>query len=520
QVVQPLVTNDVGDIFTDGDGNRYLTNPAGIITSATDAAGNLLTGVTGNINALTQDVITQVLDPISGLLNTVTTTVPVSTSNVGDIFTDSGGNRYLTDLAGVITAATDPTGNLLTGATGNVASLTEQVVQPLAVTGIGDIFTDSGGNRYLTDLAGAITAATDAAGNLLTGVTGNVADLTEQVVRSLPTSSAGDIFTDAAGNRYITDLGGRVTAAIDATGSAIAGVTGVVADSGSGVFVLLNAAGSPSTRSVPALVELTALSLSNPGSPPTSPRNPAPAPTPTPGDESDQTPPVPTPRPNQPALVFGEEPRRSAFTGDRANRVNGTAKPNKVRGSRASDAILGRGGNDRMQGRGGDDWLSGGLGNDKLSSGSGNDILKGGAGSDRLLGGRGDDLLFGGTGSDRLKGGKGRDVLVGGAGQDLLIGSDSPDQFVFDKASHGGDTIRRFRSNDLIDIRDIFARTAFTASSAAEQFRRFVSITQVGTGTVIGIDADGNGAGTGFRTLATLDFVDADAISSKNFIVR
>lgn len=105
----------------------------------------------------------------------------------------------------------------------------------------------------------------------------------------------------------------------------------------------------------------------------------------------------------------------------------------------------------------GPESLSGGPGADTLSGDSGDDLLRGGLGNDSLTGGGGNDTLFGGMGNDTLFGGDGNDLLLGRMGEDYLVGGDDNDQFLFEGADRGADTIADFsRGYDKILISSAF----------------------------------------------------------------
>ncbi len=164
------------------------------------------------------------------------------------------------------------------------------------------------------------------------------------------------------------------------------------------------------------------------------------------------------------------------------NVINGTAAANVLNGTAGVDQINGLGGNDTLSGLGGDDALDGGIGNDRLDGGTGADAMTGGAGNDTyvvddagdsivelaaegtdvvetslagytladnvetligtvatgqtltgnalanvITGGDGGDTLGGADGNDTLTGGLGADVAYGGAGVDKLYGGDDND---------------------------------------------------------------------------------------------
>ncbi|WP_416673345.1 Calx-beta domain-containing protein [Egbenema bharatensis] len=205
--------------------------------------------------------------------------------------------------------------------------------------------------------------------------------------------------------------------------------------------------------------------------------------------------------------------------------TRGTSKPELIRGNWRNDVIYGGDGNDTLiGGRGkpgfGHDRLYGGKGNDLLDGGNGNDSLDGGKGNDTLYGGKGRDLLIGGEGNDRLVGGQGHDILIGGKGNDTLTGGKGRDMFVFHRLDEGVDLITDFNPNeDLIDLRRIFANPIYTAENRFAQFRKFVQLEQVGSNTEVRIDADGNGEGTAFTSIAVLRNRSADTLQVRNFVM-
>jgi hypothetical protein len=116
--------------------------------------------------------------------------------------------------------------------------------------------------------------------------------------------------------------------------------------------------------------------------------------------------------------------------------------------------------NDFLFGFGGNDLIFAFGGNDTAFGGRGDDLIFGGDGKDSLFGEKGNDGISGGDGNDHLSGGDGNDFLVGGAGHDDLFGGRGSDKFVIRQGT-GVDTVKDFRSNDQIDLRDFgFASAA------------------------------------------------------------
>ncbi|MBE9180560.1 type I secretion C-terminal target domain-containing protein [Oculatella sp. LEGE 06141] len=206
--------------------------------------------------------------------------------------------------------------------------------------------------------------------------------------------------------------------------------------------------------------------------------------------------------------------------GKRGNAMMGSNANNDMRGGVNKDRLKGLGGDDRLFGMGGSDKISGGAGKDYIRGGAGRDRITGGSGNDRLFGNGKHDRLLGGGGKDRLLGGNGDDVLVGGAGNDTLVGGKGKDTFVFNSLKDGVDRIRKFESaDDLIDLRSIFKAPQFSADNRFAQFKQYIQLEQVGSSTQVKIDSDGNGSGTTFTTLMTLQNVSVDNVSSTNFIL-
>ena len=161
-------------------------------------------------------------------------------------------------------------------------------------------------------------------------------------------------------------------------------------------------------------------------------------------------------------------------------------------GNAGANWLAGDSGNDFLQGEGGQDDLWGEQGSDTLIGGAGADILRGaGAGGDpddglkdwasyrtasgavtvnlanlalntgdaagdtyvsievfegsrfgdQLIGDAQANTFYGAAGEDSLFGGGGQDVLSGGIGYDRLEGGAAADQFLFNRADGGGDTI-------------------------------------------------------------------------------
>jgi len=163
-----------------------------------------------------------------------------------------------------------------------------------------------------------------------------------------------------------------------------------------------------------------------------------------------------------------------------------------------------------LKGKGSSDRINAGGGNDTLKSGGGNDTSKGCGGRDLVQGDGGNDSLLGYGGDDILVGGKGFDTLNGGGGRDM---------FVFKGLNEGKDKILGFSSEDIIDLRSIFAQPQFADAKSETRFLKYVQLTQVGASTEVKVDMDGIGAGKTFTTLATLSNTGIGAVGSRNFVI-
>ena len=71
--------------------------------------------------------------------------------------------------------------------------------------------------------------------------------------------------------------------------------------------------------------------------------------------------------------------------------------------------------------------------------------------------------------------------------------------------------------DDLIDLSTIFASGNYPADSSFAQFRTYVSLVQIGNATQVQVATDETA--TEFTSLATLRGIQADTLSSANFIL-
>jgi len=148
--------------------------------------------------------------------------------------------------------------------------------------------------------------------------------------------------------------------------------------------------------------------------------------------------------------------------------------------------------------------------------------IYGNGGNDTLTGGRRSDFLVGGPGNDVLNGSTGRDIIVGGGGNDTLTGGAGRDMFGYKTVNQGTDLVKDFTPElDVIDLRTIFKQNAFQASgkSIYQRLNQFVRLVEAGGSTQVQIDADGKGAGQTFNTLAVLEGVSSNRLTSCNFVL-
>ena len=250
---------------------------------------------------------------------------------------------------------------------------------------------------------------------------------------------------------------------------------------------------------------------------------------------------------------------------------DGTPTPGQAfTGTDGRDTLTGTAGDDTIHGLGGDDVISGGAGNDVLEGGTGADTLDGGLGDDLMLGGDGDDYLRDSNGSDTLIGGAGNDGLSvfrdskalgdrvrmeGGEGDDLLTfqslsseanfsavldGGSGADTFDLLALFGGSATITTGLGADTIRIshaRQGLTVTDFTAGLDGDRFdltgllsnglsnwdgsnpfgTGHVRLVQSGSDTLVQIDSDGRAGPGQFLTMATLQNVQAAALTAANF---
>ncbi|MDQ8732117.1 choice-of-anchor I family protein [Bradyrhizobium sp. LHD-71] len=207
--------------------------------------------------------------------------------------------------------------------------------------------------------------------------------------------------------------------------------------------------------------------------------------------------------------------------GDGDDRLAGGEGDDKLDGGIGDDQLLGSVGNDTLFGKDGDDLLDGGDDNDMLDGGKGDDQILGGAGDDTLRGDAGNDVLFGGAGNDVLLGHGDDDLLVGGAGDDTLTGGAGIDQFGFNSAGDGIDTITDFRVAGSAQDQIVLSATMFENFAGDDAFdligSGFLRTQVVADQTQIQIDIDGGG--DGFQALAMVNGNISNGVLADHLIV-
>lgn len=243
-------------------------------------------------------------------------------------------------------------------------------------------------------------------------------------------------------------------------------------------------------------------------------------------------------------------------------------EPESVSGGNGQDTIStgdgdatinGGGGDDVIHTGGGNDIIQGGDGNDTIDAGGGNDTVQGNDGNDYLIGGPGNDILDGGAGNDTIDGGTGNDQLIGGIGNDIIlaVGRDDNDTV---NAGDGDDTVyvdlthtsgaahvstvtlgsghdrvvidmalpvttvtntldltdfQAGAGGDVIDLSPLLARLSGVTSSTDLFAAGYLHLVDTGSGTLLQIDV--NGGGDSFVTLADIEGVRPNQLTSSNF---
>ena len=194
---------------------------------------------------------------------------------------------------------------------------------------------------------------------------------------------------------------------------------------------------------------------------------------------------------------------------------------NSPQGTITMEPMQGGRGRDRFRGDAGADDMAGGRGRDILRGEGGDDKMDGGAGRDRMAGGAGNDEMYGGGGRDRMKGGEGDDLMYGGAGRDRMKGGDGADTFGYEKMKDRGDLILDFDvAADALDLSSVLAELGYENLSFSALLDDVIVLGQSKRGARVGIDADGADGEARAKTFAVLKGVDAEDLTSSNFIVQ
>jgi Ca2+-binding RTX toxin-like protein len=218
-------------------------------------------------------------------------------------------------------------------------------------------------------------------------------------------------------------------------------------------------------------------------------------------------------------FLFGQAGNDYLVGGDGADYLYGGIGIDTLNGENGNDILNGEDGDDFLYGNDGIDYLYGSLGNDFLDGGIGDDGISGEEGNDVLFGGDGNDSIKGNDGIDYLYGGNGNDTLSGGSGGDFLIGGAGSDTFKYFSMNEAGDVITDFtvaaisNGGDVLDFVFLFANLPTPVASSNVLSGGYISIAQSGTNTLVQIDQDGGGQNYGFVTIATLNNVNANALS-------
>ena len=116
---------------------------------------------------------------------------------------------------------------------------------------------------------------------------------------------------------------------------------------------------------------------------------------------------------------------------------NGSPGADKARSSEGDDTMRGNAANDVMEGGDGNDHLIGGDGDDIITDLFGDEMIKAGPGDDVISSGRGfaGDLVFGGSGNDFVAVGNDLTETFGGPGDDFVLGGDDMDTVFGDEGA-------------------------------------------------------------------------------------
>jgi Ca2+-binding RTX toxin-like protein len=205
--------------------------------------------------------------------------------------------------------------------------------------------------------------------------------------------------------------------------------------------------------------------------------------------------------------------------GHKADVLRGQDGDDTLLGGRGGDLMAGGAGSDLLRGERGADRMIGGLGADRLKGNQDADQLYGGPDDDALFGNLGGDQLYGGPGDDTLHGGRGGDMLHGGAGADQLEGGPGSDGFHYARLADAGDTIVDFKTGPGGDSL-LLADLLHGFDPATSEVDAFVSLSEQADATVVGVNADGQGAdAVALVTLASITGVTLDGMIADGNLV-
>ncbi|WP_310739930.1 calcium-binding protein [Inhella proteolytica] len=474
-----LTGNSGNNRLDGGAGSDTMLGGAGDDTYVVDAAGDVVTELTGNGSDTVETALTYTLPAeVENLKLTGSGAVTATGNASSNVLTGNGANNRLDGKAGADTMAggagddsyvVDAAGDVITEVAGAGTDTVEAAVsytlpaevEKLTLTGTGNIdATGNAGANTLTGNSGANRLDGGAGADTLVGGTGNdtyVVDaagdvVTEAASGGTDTVEASISYTLPAEVEKLTLTG---TGANDAIGNSLAntltgnggnnrldgkaGADAMAGGMGDDTYVLDNAsdviteASGAGNDAVEASLNFTL-----------------------------------------PANV--EELR---FTGTTGRTGVGNALANRLTGTSGTDSLSGLDGNDTLDGGAGKDTLVGGKGDDTYVVNQADDVITelAGEGTDTVqsqvtltlgtnlenltllgtsainaTGNTGNNVLTGNTAVNTLSGGDGSDTLDGGAGNDSLVGGAGADRYRFGRG-YGSDTITE--NDATANIKDV-----------------------------------------------------------------
>lgn len=204
------------------------------------------------------------------------------------------------------------------------------------------------------------------------------------------------------------------------------------------------------------------------------------------------------------ANLYGTSGNDLIFAGAGDTSVFGNGGNDSIYGGAGNDKLYGGSGNDFLDGRAGDDILYSNGGNNILLGGDGNDIIYG-SGNDYINGGRGNDLIYGNGGDDTIFGDAGNDIIYVGSGKNLINPGTGDDEIWL---NGGEDTIILSRTNGTDIIHNYQAGRTTIGLSDGLKFEDLTITTDGGAALI----------SAGNRTLASLNWVQADTLTKSSFI--